>query len=702
MSRHNGGREVAVYGGFEGHGARAWGERANNFTLAELIAMLWREKLVMLLVAAVIAVAGIAAVTQMPSYFLAGARVLVLYDDAYLQNPVMGDSSAARSILTPQQIIQAETDFLSSDELKRRVVRSVGMSTLLPVHGAHAEDADTRSVELGVRALRDSLSVTVLPNSPTITVRMRHENPEVAALVANTMIDEYLAYRREVLLGTPPEGLTRERRNTEDRLAVINSEIESFLAENEIGDFQGERDSARARAAQIASELYTARARLHEVEGRLGSITTTLDTIPAREPVHVDNAANARLQELFVEREELLAGFDADSRTIAEIDARIERIQEALRAGEIPGGLTRVGPNPIYTTLMTERLQLQAEQASLQERVEALGAQLEETRARQQHLQQLAPAYDRLLRESEAVTATVRRMVEREEQSRAVRALAEQTIDTIRVVERATPPTESSSMRRVAGVGVILVAGFIGLLVGLIRAFARRMSANGQSEARQLHTHPRAGLDQPPPRPGGGRRRPRLVGENGAYLPALPASAQAANEPRPSRSTSFKARVLGMHSALKNAASSRLGETTKRESGTEAEINQLRIDAVRRAKVLRGQRRLRRSGREDAPGVQENGAVAEARGEGQVVDGDYDARAAVGAIAKSLQDAKPVIRVEAGRRLVERQERRVGSESARYMSASVLAAGYRADRPTPLRAKPDVFESPINRCRFRA
>jgi len=61
----------------------------------------------------------------------------------------------------------------------------------------------------------------------------------------------------------------------------------------------------------------------------------------------------------------------------------------------------------------------------------------------------------------------------REQQSRAAQQIAAYSNDSIRIVERALPPTKGKSLRKPALVLSVLFAGFSALCAGLLRAFLR-------------------------------------------------------------------------------------------------------------------------------------------------------------------------------------------------------------------------------------
>jgi len=440
-----------------------------------LIVMLWRAKWAMIAVFLILSLAGLAFVLQMDKTYTARSSVFVRFDDAYVFNPVVGGAGEGET-LALEQIIQAEIGYIRTDALKTRALDRVGLELLYPdlaADYAAASPAERRGV-MGdaLRRIGSGLGSGAAPNTPIIDVSFTHEDPDIAALFLNALLEEYLVYRREVLLGLPTDDQAERRAELENRLETTNQALEAFLSEVEVGDFESERETLRTQAATIASDLTAADADVVQARARLRSIDEDLSRLPVEIEQYVENDATGRLLELELERQELLTRYKPDAEPVREIEQTIAGVRQFLAGGGGEGaGVRRVGPNPIRQTLEADKLSTEALISSLAERVRTLRAQQTAVRERQLRLQALAPQHQRLARQVSALEDTLNQIVSRQEESLAQRNLASDAADNVRIIERAQPPTEGESLKKIAFAAVLLVAGFFALLAGLIFGF---------------------------------------------------------------------------------------------------------------------------------------------------------------------------------------------------------------------------------------
>lgn len=179
--------------------------------------------------------------------------------------------------------------------------------------------------------------------------------------------------------------------------------------------------------------------------------------------------------------------YRADAQPVRELDAQIARLEAGIAEGRTTGdGARRIGINPVYQTLQTERIQLQAEVAALRQSLEALNAQMGQLLERRLKLAELEPRFQALSLDRDVLQANVRDFAVREEQNRAAREIAAASNDNIRIVQRATPPARGSSLKKPVLVLAFLFAGFTALCAGLLRMFLRPGLPTPASASRTL------------------------------------------------------------------------------------------------------------------------------------------------------------------------------------------------------------------------
>ncbi len=456
-----------------------------RYGLGDVIALLWRELWVMILVFVVIFAIGVVAALMTQRTYTANASLIVSLGQEYVYNPSVGD--AARGVAPDvNQVAASEAAILNSEELKRRVVRFLGPGMFT----GHASPAAAGVSDAGgVRALASGLEIGLTPESGILRLSYTGDTAENAARVLNAVIDQYLIYRREVFRDLTTPALEGQRLRFEADLAEADAAYEAFLQSNEIGDFATARDALSAAYQTTFAERLSNDAALSQAEQRLRSLGLQLSAIPVEIALQQDLNVSAQDQilQLRTERETLLSRYREDAQPVRDIDARIAQLQAFVNTGTAVGAKeVRTGPNPMWVQLNTERIQAQAERDALAGKRNALLSQLADLRTRQMRLTELESRNATLSGNRQVLTDSIRDFTLRETQSRAIGDMAQNGVDNVRVVERATPPQRGASLRAPLLVLAFLFAGFTALCVGLLRIFLRSGFSTPGSAARTL------------------------------------------------------------------------------------------------------------------------------------------------------------------------------------------------------------------------
>jgi uncharacterized protein involved in exopolysaccharide biosynthesis len=462
-----------------------------RYAPSDYVTLLWRERWLMLGVFLVVLALGLAVAFALKTTYAAQSSLLVRLGQEYVYQPAAGDA-ARGAVPEPDQVLQSEVEILSSAEVKERVLNRLGLAHVFPALGRGYDSAspEERRVRIGkaVAAMEKALKVTTTPGAPVVRLSYEHPDPEVAALVLNTLLDEYLIYRRSILLD-PTAPLEEQRKAFQARLAEADEAYESFLDSNNIGDFESEKTSLAQLQASLQQQKFAADTQLADRQSRLAA----LDAQSAQAPTEielfrdVDHAAQDKLSQLKVQRQDLLSRYKADAEPVKDLDAQIATLERAISAGSMGGdGAKRIGVNPVYQTVQTDRIQLTAEVAALKETSETLGQQIEQVTERQLRLAQLEPRYQDLSRDRDVLANNVRDFTVKEQETQAADAIARQSNDNIAIIERAVTPTQGKSLKRPVALLSLVLALFTGLTVGLVRAFARPGYATSAAASRSL------------------------------------------------------------------------------------------------------------------------------------------------------------------------------------------------------------------------
>ena len=462
-----------------------------RYAPSDIATLLWRERTLMLVVFLAILALGVAAAMTLHPLFSAQSSVLVRLGQEYVYQPSAGDA-ARGAVPESDAVVQSEVEILSSAQLKQQVIEKIGLTRLYPKIGVGYLTAapDTRRLMMGraIAAMDKGLKIVSTPGAPVVRISFSHPDPQMAALALNTLLDQYLVYRRSVLLDQAAP-LEDQRKSFEARLAQADEAYENFLGSNNIGDFEAEKASLAQLQSSLQQQKFTADAQLKEKQGELDGLTQQAGQLAPEIGLYhdVDHAAQDKLTDLKVQRENLLGRYRSDASPVRDIDAQITALERAIASGAMQGeGAKRVGVNPVYQTVQSDKIQASAQIAALQQSSEALGAQIDQVTERQLRLAQLEPQYQGLTRDRDVLQNNVRDFTVKEQETEAADAIARQGDDNISIVERPVAPTQGKSLRRPVLVLAVLLAAFTALCVGLLRVFLRPGIPTPSSAARTL------------------------------------------------------------------------------------------------------------------------------------------------------------------------------------------------------------------------
>jgi uncharacterized protein involved in exopolysaccharide biosynthesis len=455
--------------------------------------LLWGRLPWMLLTFLVLAIIGAVIAFSIKNTYPAHSSLLIRLGEAYVYQPQVGDA-ARGAAQDNDQVVQSELAILQSDAVKVRVINDIGLARLYPELGKAYAVADPQKrdalQQLAMRTITTGLKVATAPDSAIARLTYTDKDPERAALILNTLVDEYLRYRKTVLFERDIGPLDQQRQSFQAQLDKVDAAYQKFLADNGIGDFEAEKTSLGQIYSQLLTDSYSVGAQSAETQGRLSVTAREVSTAPQEIGLFrdLDHTGQDKLVQLKADRQDLLSRYRPNAQPVHDIDQKIAAQQALLNSGGgVAQGARRVGVNPIYQTLQTEKNQLEAQSASLKNRQASLADAIAQITARRQKLTALEPQYQELARERDLLSTNVRNLTQRVQESQAAQALAQSGDDgSIKVIERAYPPAKGLSLKAPVFVAALLFAAFAAACVGLLLSFMHRGYPSSSAAEREL------------------------------------------------------------------------------------------------------------------------------------------------------------------------------------------------------------------------
>lgn len=459
--------------------ARAdWAGRA-RYAPSDFITLLWRERWLMISVFLLIFVLGLGFAVTLKKSYAASSSILIQLGQEYVYEPRAGDAGRG-AVPDTDSLVQSEVEILQSGQLRERVLRRIGLGVVYPdlaAKYAAAAPADKMLLmSKAIESMGKKLTVGSAPDNPVVRVSFEHDDPVMAARIVNTLLEEYLIYRRSVLINPTSPVFERQRVMFEDQLDQADAAYQDFLTTNDIGDFAAQKTAATQLIGQIEAQRYAAEVTLQDRQARLATLDAQLGQVAPEIGLYrdIDATATTRLAALRLQREELLSRYRPDADPVRDIEAQIAQLEAGVSSGRTAtDGARRIGVNPVHQTLQTERIQTAAEIAALQQSLTAYAAQSTKATDQLQRLAALEPQFQALSMDRDVLQSSVRDFTVRQRQDQAARQIASETNDNIRIVDRATPTTQGKSLRKAVVALAFLFGAFSALCAGLLRMFLR-------------------------------------------------------------------------------------------------------------------------------------------------------------------------------------------------------------------------------------
>jgi succinoglycan biosynthesis transport protein ExoP len=309
-----------------------------------------------------------------------------------------------------------------------------------------------RSRGLTVQTLAENVHVERTGKTFTILVGATAQDPQKAALIANTMVSEFVEtadQRESDTAGRATDELTGKLAEMRRNVEAAERKVEQFKAENDIIDAQG-RLITDDEIVKLNDQLSIAKARTLELSGRAQSIRTVRadDVLNGASP---EAAASGVLTEL---RAQYAAAKQEAERLSVRLGPRHPQYQAAQ--AQLDGAREQIG-----VELRRINAQVQTELRRAVQLEQELAARLAQLKVRQGDLSNEMVTLRELERE-----ASTQRSVYEAFLLRARETDEQKDISTanISVISEAQPPLEASGASRAV---VTATGAFLGLLAGL-------------------------------------------------------------------------------------------------------------------------------------------------------------------------------------------------------------------------------------------
>jgi uncharacterized protein involved in exopolysaccharide biosynthesis len=229
-----------------------------------------RRRRILLVFLGVLAVAAGLTFARRPQYEVR-ASILVKYGSEYVYRPEPGQQRLPIA-LTPEEILNSEAAILTSNDLIRQVVETIGVDRLYPGPFGRPPTLDE-----AVRAFREDLDVESVRRSSVLQVSVRHEDPRVADEALQALLEGFERKHVSVFSEAELAFFERQLGDYERKLEESDRKLEAFRQEHGVFEYAEQMNLLLRRRAELDALHRQAGVELGEVQRRLAALNRSLE-----------------------------------------------------------------------------------------------------------------------------------------------------------------------------------------------------------------------------------------------------------------------------------------------------------------------------------------------------------------------------------------------------------------------------------------
>jgi uncharacterized protein involved in exopolysaccharide biosynthesis len=420
-----------------------------------------------------------------PPKYESTAELLVKIGRENLYVPATGNVGPLLSVDRENQI-NSELEILKSRSLTEKVAASLGARNIFPrlefkagvAHGSiQALDVGQGLIKEAALRIQKGLNIERVTKSDVIEVGYRHEDPEMAARVVNTLVQFFLDLHVNVHENPQShEFFKMQSQTSRDKLKELEEQLKAFKDEHNVTSLKEEQVLLLKQEAEFVVELNRSITLEAETKNRIKEIrkqlAATPETIPQGKEIdhnpYVINTLEARLVELELKEKDLLAKYTEQNRLVKNVRNEIQIVRKKLEGLDKKAyGKSMYGPNLTYQRLKEDLLQNEANLKGLAAKLDSQRAQLKECKRKLARLNQIELQLNQLQGQVELETQNYRLYSTKLEESRISKAMDAEKIANVRVIEPALPPLRPVSPKVWLNIALcVLLGSFGGLFLG--------------------------------------------------------------------------------------------------------------------------------------------------------------------------------------------------------------------------------------------
>lgn len=393
--------------------------------------------------------------SQVPHYE-AQASLLLKVGRENIFRPEVGRESQIVKF-DSEAALQSEMKIISSTDLLRQVVRTLGVEKLYPEFLASLEDLEDiddpeikeQLVEKAVGTFRGNLWSTPVKNSTVLLISYLNPRPAIAAEALNLLIELLKEKHLQVFSDPKASFLTKQFNIYKQQLEHSENNFQDFKRKHNLSSPLVEEQSRLLdQRTRLDSDYKTIKNQLQGLESKIASLDTQMKAVLANIPIStVEEGGNlekakAELFALKRKEHELLTKYTETSFPVLNLRKEISHLEQFILAEQKGERANTVasGKKTMYNKLDMDRLEAMSESTTLQASSHVIALQIEDLNQKIKRLDELNEELIILERQKAADEQNYKMYLTKVEEANVSEEMDRLKMANISVIQRAEVP----------------------------------------------------------------------------------------------------------------------------------------------------------------------------------------------------------------------------------------------------------------------
>ena len=442
----------------------------------------------------IIVIVMVASFAMAPTYE-AQASLMVKMGREHVYRSEIGTTVPPISV-DQERIVESEIQILSSRDLVRHVLETIGIGEVYPQIADNPPRGIT-PLEASIREMQENLSIWKAKESNVIKASFQHERRDIAEQVLTLLLTFFKEKHLEVFSTPKASFLEKQVEAYRQKLNESKATLQAYKQRHGLSSLEQERQLLLEQRRDLDTALKEAQNKRQGLRSKLVSLKEQISQIPERTSLEsvsssarerVIDETKANLLTLRLKEQDLMTKFHERSRLVQNIRGEIAMVEQFIREQEdLLTDTVKTGKNPVYQELEIEILRTNAELNSLWTQIANTAEDLKGLDEKLAKLDKLEKELATLQLRVDSDQQNYTMYLAKVEEARVSEEMDQLKMANISIVQPPTVPEKPVKPRKALNLFLsILVGGISGLLVAFFSEYKQAGYSRPEYAAQDL------------------------------------------------------------------------------------------------------------------------------------------------------------------------------------------------------------------------